>query len=75
MPRFYYRGKNLVLPIYFADQIWFTQLDEEHSTDLYSLIEIKHIKKTENFEKGYILGKYGAIPMLNKNFSFDKLFG
>lgn len=57
------------------DQIWFTQLDEEHSTDLYSLIEIKHIKKTENFEKGYILGKYGAIPMLNKNFSFDKLFG
>ena len=53
------------------DQVWFTQLDKERATDLYSLLEIKNVRKTENLEKGYISGKYGAIPLLNKNFSFD----
>ena len=50
------------------DQVWFTQLNEERATDLYSLAEIRNVRKTENLEKGYISGKYGAIPMLNKNF-------
>lgn len=53
------------------DQIWFTQLDKQRATDLYSLAEIKNVRKTENLEKGYISGKYGAIPVLNRNFSFD----
>lgn len=53
------------------DQVWFTQLNKERATDLYSLLEIKNVRKTENLEKGYISGKYGAIPLLNKNFSFD----
>lgn len=53
------------------DQIWFTQLDKQRATDLYSLVEIKNVRKTENLEKGYISGKYGAIPVLNRNFSFD----
>lgn len=52
------------------DQIWFTQLDNERSTDLYSLAEIKNVRKTENLAKGYIEGKYGAIPMLNRSFAF-----
>ncbi len=52
------------------DQIWFTQLDQHRSTDLYSLVEIKNVRKTENLEKGYISGKYGAIPVVNRNFSF-----
>lgn len=52
------------------DQIWFTQLDAERATDLYSLLEIKNVRKTENLEKGYVSGKYGAIPLLNRNFSF-----
>lgn len=54
------------------DQVWFTQLNEERATDLYSLIEIKNVRKSENLEKGYISGKYGAMPMLNKKF-FHKL--
>ncbi len=53
------------------DQIWFTQLDHQRSTDLYSLVEIKNVRKTENLEKGYISGKYGAIPVVNRNFSFE----
>lgn len=50
------------------DQVWFTQLNEERATDLYSLVEIRNVRKTENLEKGYVSGKYGAIPMLNKQF-------
>ncbi len=50
------------------DQVWFTQLNAERATDLYSLAEIKNVRKFENLEKGYISGKYGAIPMLNKKF-------
>lgn len=50
------------------DQVWFTQLNEERATNLYSLVEIKNVRKSENLEKGYISGKYGAIPMLNKSF-------
>lgn len=56
----------LDLSLFRRDQIWFTQLDENRSTDLYSLVEIKNVRKDENIMKGYILGKYGAIPMLNQ---------
>ena len=51
------------------DQIWFTELDEQRSTDLFSLAEIKNVRKEENLARGYINGKYGAIPMLNSSFS------
>lgn len=54
------------------DQVWFTQLNEERATDLYSLVEIKNVRKRENLKKGYVSGKYGAIPMLNTYF-FQKL--
>lgn len=49
------------------DQIWFTELDENRATDLYSLLEIRNVRKTESLKKGYVSGKYGAIPMLNPN--------
>lgn len=52
------------------DQIWFTEIKSKgRSTDLYSLNEIRNVRKDENFGKGYIAGKYGAIPMLNLNFA------
>lgn len=60
----------LNLDLFRRDQIWFTELSEkERSTDLYSLAEIRNVRKEENFGKGYIAGKYGAIPMLNLNFA------
>ena len=50
------------------DQIWFTELNPENrSTDLYSLAELKNVRKNENIRKGYISGRYGAIPLLNSN--------
>ena len=60
----------LNLDLFRRDQIWFTELKkDDRSTDLYSLAEIKNVRKEENFGKGYIAGKYGAIPMLNLNFA------
>ena len=60
----------LNLDLFRRDQIWFTELKKnERSTDLYSLAEIKIVSKEENFGKGYIAGKYGAIPMLNLDFA------
>lgn len=54
------------------DQIWFTQLNSQRATELYSLAEIRNVKKGENLKKGYIMGKYGAIPAINKNFMQDE---
>lgn len=60
----------LNLDLFRRDQIWFTEIKSaDRSTDLFSLTEIKNVRKDENFGKGYIAGKYGAIPMLNLNFA------
>ena len=58
----------LNLDLFRRDQIWFTEMKrQERATDLYSLAEIKNVRKDENIGKGYISGKYGAIPMLNES--------
>lgn len=58
----------LDLDLFRRDQIWFTELTRDsRSTSLYSLAEIRNVRKDENVGKGYISGKYGAIPMLNAN--------
>lgn len=60
----------LNLDLFRRDQIWFTEIKtDDRSTDLFSLSEIKNVRKDENFGKGYITGKYGAIPMLNHDFA------
>ena len=60
----------LDLEFFRRDQIWFTELrGEDRSTDLFSLAEIKNVRKDKKFGKGYIEGRYGAIPMLNLNFA------
>ena len=60
----------LNLDLFRRDQIWFAEMrKEDRSTDLYSLAEIKNVRKEDNFGRGYISGKYGAVPMLNLNFA------
>lgn len=44
------------------DQIWFVEKKEDKSTDLYSLFDFGGVRKNEKIEKGYLQGKYGAIP-------------
>lgn len=54
----------LSLDMFRRDQIYFTEKDSKTGvTDLYSLDEFS-VRKTENIEKGYLMGRYGAIPFL-----------
>lgn len=46
------------------DQIWLTEKKSDHSTELRSLYEYK-ARKDKNIEKGYLSGRYGAIPELD----------
>jgi len=50
------------------DQIWFTEKNpKDGESTLYSLDDFS-IRKSENVEKGYLLGRYGAVPFLVNNF-------
>lgn len=49
--------------IFRRDQIWFTQKDRYGATELYSLAEYK-VRNDASFEKDYLSGKYGAIPII-----------
>ena len=46
------------------DEIWFTEKDEQTAaTDLFSLYDFS-IRKDAKVEKGYLIGRYGAIPFI-----------
>lgn len=45
------------------DEIWFIQKRSDGSSDLYSLADMK-VRPDLNIEKGYINGRFGAIPFL-----------
>jgi len=51
--------------IFRRDQIWLTEKNKYGATDLYSLVEYK-VRNDASFEKDYILGKYGAIPLIRE---------
>jgi len=46
------------------DQIWFTEKDRYGATALYSLAEL-NVRNDASFDKGYIAGRYGAIPFIS----------
>lgn len=45
------------------DQIWFIEKDRDQSSCLYSLTEFSP-RKNEALEKGYLMGRYGGLPLL-----------
>ena len=46
------------------DQIWFAEKDEKNmQTDIYALTEFSP-RKDENIARGYLQGRYGAIPYI-----------
>lgn len=47
------------------DQVWLTEKDPRGATVLYPLTDFKP-RKDENIERGYIQGRYGAIPFLGE---------
>ena len=54
----------LSLEIFRRDQIWFAEKNpEKGATDLYPLDDFP-VRKTENIQKGYLNGRYGAMPFV-----------
>jgi hypothetical protein len=47
------------------DQVWFTEKGSNLQTTVFSLAEFKGVRKGESFEKRYLEGRYGAIPILS----------
>ena len=47
--------------VFRRDQIWFCE-KENKATTLYSLVEFKPRKGVTDLEKGYLSGRYGALP-------------
>ena len=54
------------------DQIWFTEKDGEGATHLYPLTDI-HTRKGDNIEKGYLQGRFGAVPFAGSVDDFIKM--
>ncbi len=47
------------------DQIWFMEKDDEQATQLYPLSDF-HPRKKEALEKGYLQGRFGALPYIGE---------
>jgi uncharacterized protein len=56
-------GTTLGEPALRRDQVWFTEKDSEGASILYPLTDYKP-RKAENLERGYLQGRFGAIPFL-----------
>jgi hypothetical protein len=56
-------GTTVGEPALRRDQVWLTEKDAEGATVLYPLTDYKP-RKAENLERGYLQGRYGAIPFL-----------
>ncbi|MEV7964786.1 ATP-binding protein [Sphaerisporangium sp. NPDC088356] len=46
------------------DEIWFTEKAPDGGTELFSLAEFP-VRPTDNYEKRYLQGRYGAVPMVS----------
>ena len=46
------------------DEVWLTEKDENGATHLYPLTDIE-TRAGDNVEKGYLQGRYGAVPFAN----------
>lgn len=52
------------------DQIWFTEKDRSGATHLYPLSDFRP-RRGENLQRGYLQGRYGAIPLPSRLVSSD----
>jgi AAA15 family ATPase/GTPase len=45
------------------DELWLVEKSPGGASEIYSLADVK-IRDTENFERGYLHGRYGAVPFV-----------
>jgi hypothetical protein len=48
------------------DQVWFVEKDHDQASALVSLSEFSP-RKNEALERGYLMGRYGGVPLLSNN--------
>jgi hypothetical protein len=53
------------------DQVWFTEKDSDGASHLYPLTDFE-TRKDDNLEKGYLQGRFGAIPFAGSIATFPK---
>lgn len=56
-------GGLLEEPALYRDQIWFVEKSAAGASRLYPLSDFKP-RKLENVERGYLMGRYGAVPFI-----------
>ena len=59
--------------IFRRDQIWLIEKDRSGASHLYSLLEFSP-RKDEALAKGYLQGRYGAVPFVRENLLEGNLF-
>ena len=64
--------------VFRRDEIWFAALDDESSSELYSLVEIRNennqrINNTAAYDKQYLAGRYGADPYLKRILDWEAI--
>ena len=61
---------NLKKEIFRRDEVWFVEKNSKNESYLYSLVEYKNdntkIRNDASYNKDYLLGKYGALPLLKE---------
>ena len=61
---------NLKKENFRRDEIWFVEKNKENVSELYSLVEYKventKVRNDASYDKDYLLGKYGALPILKE---------
>ncbi len=50
--------------VFRRDQIWFCERNARHETELVPLSDFRPRKGIENLERGYLAGRYGAVPYI-----------
>jgi hypothetical protein len=59
-------GNMLEGPGLRRDQVWLVEKDSGGATHLYPMTDFKP-RKEENLERGYLQGRYGAVPFITPN--------
>lgn len=52
-------------PILERDQVWFVEKDRRGASSIYALTDFTP-RRLENLERGYLQGRYGAVPFLDQ---------
>jgi AAA15 family ATPase/GTPase len=52
------------------DQVWFVEKDQDQASKLLSLSEFSP-RKNEALERGYLIGRYGGVPFIDRTFGLN----